>query len=116
MLWNDVNNNFTWEQLGAFQWGELSLNKYQLLLQSKNASIQLPEDVKKQLHLICNDLLEYFPEKKTFLQALGINTVFDFVCFLNNVANLYNFVNEHALIEKFMAICQSINLYLQSLL
>ena len=39
--------NFTHKQLSAFKNQELSLDKYELIAKAENASIELPDDVKK---------------------------------------------------------------------
>lgn len=114
MNWEELSTGFSWEQLCNFEWGQLSLSKYELLTKSEYGSIDLPSNIQTQLRSLCPEIISQYPNRKTLPEFLGTTTVRDFIILLWTAAQLYNFAEQQGIIEKFTYLCQLINDFLLS--
>lgn len=76
MTWEELNN-FTFSELSTLTFGDLQLDKYELLAKTENGSIQLPVDVQSKLRELCTELAEKAPEKKSLFSGISLKTVGD---------------------------------------
>lgn len=81
-------NKFTYKELSNFSFGDLSLDKYELMAKAENGSLELPRDIKDKLRSLCEELDRRCPDQSINWASMRLETVAQVASILKNLISI----------------------------